>query len=182
MSFEMRGIISRIGFDEKGRCEITFTTKAKPEELENFRGGRELNIQLTHNRAKRSLTANNYMWALLDELSEALNESRELLYQRAIKDVGKYEDIIVPIDAYDDVQRAWNSKGTGWFAELVDTIPDFAGNECGQLRLYYGSSSYDTHTMKRLLDYIVQDCQAVGINTMTDRELSLLSEKWKGSY
>ena len=44
--------------------------------------------------------------------------------------------------------------------------------------LYYGSSTYDTKQMSRLIDNIVQDCQAVGIETLTPDKLALLLEEW----
>lgn len=40
--------------------------------------------------------------------------------------------------------------------------------------LYYGSSTYDGAQMARLIDNIVQDCKAVGIETMTPDELARL--------
>lgn len=47
------------------------------------------------------------------------------------------------------------------------------------MRAYNGSSSYDTKQMSRLIDYVVQDAKSLDIETMTDRELSLLKEGWR---
>lgn len=43
---------------------------------------------------------------------------------------------------------------------------------------YHGSSTYDTAQMSRLIDNIVQDCKALGIETMTPDKLSILKEEW----
>ena len=44
--------------------------------------------------------------------------------------------------------------------------------------LYYGSSTYDSAQMSRLIDLVVQECQAQGIETKTPEELALLKEDW----
>ena len=46
------------------------------------------------------------------------------------------------------------------------------------LHLYYGSSSFDKKQMSRLIDGVVQDCQAVGIETKTEAEIKSLLESW----
>ena len=43
--------------------------------------------------------------------------------------------------------------------------------------LYYGSSVYDTKQMSALIDHIVQDCKALGIETKTPAEIMLLNER-----
>ena len=45
--------------------------------------------------------------------------------------------------------------------------------------LYYGSSTFDTKQMSRLIDNIVQDCKAVGIETLTPQQLDALKEGWR---
>ena len=45
----------------------------------------------------------------------------------------------------------------------------------------YGSSTYDTAQMSRLIDNIVQDCKAVGIETLTPSELAKL-EGYEKNY
>ena len=46
------------------------------------------------------------------------------------------------------------------------------------LRCYYGSSTYDTKQMSQLIDNLVQDCKALGIETLTPDKLALLTEEW----
>ena len=43
---------------------------------------------------------------------------------------------------------------------------------------YRGSSVYDNAQMSRLIENIVQDCKAVGIETLTPSELERLKEGW----
>ena len=49
---------------------------------------------------------------------------------------------------------------------------------CKNVTLYYGSSTYDTRQMSRLIDLVVQDCKEQGIETMTPFELDALKERW----
>ena len=44
--------------------------------------------------------------------------------------------------------------------------------------LYSGSSEFDTAQMSRLIDNIVQDAKALGIETMPPKDLDALLEHW----
>jgi hypothetical protein len=47
-------------------------------------------------------------------------------------------------------------------------------NGCTNVILYYGSSTYNTAQMSLLIDHLVQDAKALGIETMTPQELEAL--------
>ena len=44
------------------------------------------------------------------------------------------------------------------------------------VRAYYGSSTYNTRQMSRLIDLVVQDAKALGVETMAPEELASLLE------
>ena len=44
---------------------------------------------------------------------------------------------------------------------------------------YYGSSTYDTVQMSRLIDLIVQECRQQDIETLTPLELARMKEEWR---
>ena len=69
----------------------------------------------------------------------------------------------------------YKRQGLGWQVETLES--KLKG--CTNVVLYYGSSSYDTKQMSMLIDNIVQDCKALGIETMTPRELQALKDGWK---
>lgn len=52
---------------------------------------------------------------------------------------------------------------------------------CINVTLYSGSSTYDTRQMSSLIDNIVQDCQAVGVETMPPDKLQSLLESRGGA-
>lgn len=46
------------------------------------------------------------------------------------------------------------------------------------MTLWYGSSTYDTEQMARLIDRVVEDCREAGIETMTPQQLAALKSQW----
>ena len=46
------------------------------------------------------------------------------------------------------------------------------------INAYYGSSSFNTKQMSRLIDGLVQDCRDSGIETKTQAEINSLLESW----
>lgn len=144
------------------------------EQLEKLQG-RSLNIDFKIFREKRSLNANNYAWQLISKLAEYMDISSIELYRKYIKDVGVYRDIDINEDAVNTLNTVWSNYGIGWFTEKVDLAEK---DGFVTVRLYYGSSVYNTKQMSRLIDNIVQDCHAVGIETMTPDEIANLTSLW----
>ena len=132
--------------------------------------------ELKEHREKRSLDANGYLWVLLDKLADALGESKENLYLRYVKVVGPFRDFCLAKEEAKTFRTAWSMLGTGWPTEQVDYSED---GERLVIRAYYGSSTYNTKQMSRLIDSVVEDCKALGIETMTPERLALLKEGWK---
>ena len=123
------------------------------------------------------MDANAYMWVLLDRLSAELRISKGELYQRYIREIGGVSDVLcVPNKAVEKFRREWESKGLGW---QTDTIP-IRTEGCTGVIVYYGSSSFDTHQMSRMIDSIVQDCQSIGLETKPEEEIKSLLEAWNG--
>ena len=97
------------------------------------------------------------------------------VYRNAVRDVGGNSEIVcVKAEAAPTLRKIWESRGLGWQTE--DDISKLPG--CVNVILYYGSSTFDTRQMSRMIDNLIQDAKAVGIETLSDRELSLLCEKW----
>lgn len=136
---------------------------------------KDLTCHLVRFRKKRSLDANAYCWVLIDKLSEKLNISKEELYRGYIKNIGGNNTVVcVPDKAVGELIKGWQHNGLGW---QTDTLPSKIEG-CTNVILYYGSSTYDTEQMSRLIDMVIQDCEAVDISTMTPRELAMLKQGW----
>ena len=137
----------------------------------------KLSIEVKPYRERRSLDANAYFFVLADKLAEKLNTTKEEIYRNAIKEIGGVsETVLVKNAAVERLCEGWRNNGLGW---QTDTFPSKIEG-CTNVILYYGSSTYDTAQMSRLIDNIVQDCKAVGIETRTPDELANLLSMWEG--
>ena len=127
-------------------------------------------------RKKRSLDANAYFWVLCDKLAEATGVPKEDIYRNAIRDIGGVSDTVCVTDkAATKLMQTWSGRGLGWFCESFPSkLPG-----CINVTLYSGSSTFDTRQMSRLIDNIVQDCAAVGIETATPDEIALMKARWQ---
>lgn len=130
-------------------------------------------------RAGRSLNANNYMWVLCQKISEAVGSiGKDDVYRQAIRQIGLFDYLPIRNDALDEFRRRWESKGTGWLAD-VDRESKMDGYTV--LCCYYGSSTYNTKEMSAVIDYLVAQAQDLGIETMTPEELSKLIGRWSNA-
>lgn len=162
--------------------EITFTTEDKIKAIaaaasyiDSLEDGKTYVLTIKEQKRRRSLDANAYAWVLLDKLAERLHEPKADIYRGYIREIGgNSETVCVRSEAAEQLCEGWQHNGLGWQAE---TMPSkLAG--CTNVVLYYGSSTYDTAQMSRLIDLIVQDCEAIGIETKDAAELDRLLEEW----
>lgn len=131
--------------------------------------------EIKEHREKRSLDANAYLWVLLDKLAQATKIPKTELYRKAIKEIGGVSDTVcVQQKAVDRLVSGWECNGIGWFTERSESRLE----GCVNVTLYYGSSVYDVHQMSRLIDYVVQDCKALGIETLPPDKLAAMKEEW----
>lgn len=174
---EIKATIQNLSFDLNGGAILSFKLQGSDgRAVYDEYNGKDLTLKISKFSPKRSKNANAYFWELCGRLSEKLNIPKDEVYREQIRHVGVYKDfqgISVP-DAK-TLRTAWEMLGTGWITEQVD----YDTSETVTVRCYYGSSQYNTRQMSRLIDNIVQDCEAVGINTMTPQELSLLKSEWE---
>lgn len=138
----------------------------------NFKPG---HYELKKKPKKRSLNANAFCWELCTRIGEAVGIPKEEVYRRSIREVGTYTPIPIKDEAVEEFQRIWSTHGVGWFADVIDNSK-LAGYKL--LFAYHGSSTYDTAQMARLIDNLIQDAQSLGIETLSEREKSLLLQEW----
>lgn len=128
--------------------------------------------ELTTKKKKRSKNSNNYFWSLLQELCQEMNLDVIKEYQRRVKELGIYRQWEIDTVNVPTFEKMWESKGIAWFTEKVDE-----NGEKTTINAYYGSSSYNSKQMSRLIDNLVQDCKEIGIETLDDLEIKELLEK-----
>lgn len=137
-----------------------------------------LRVKITRWSKKRSLDANAYCFVLIGKIAEKTGVPKDEVYREAVRNLGgNYDTVCIQNKAADALCEGWSHNGLGWITERFPSKID----GCVNVNLYYGSSTYDTKTMSRLIDNIVQDAKALGIETMTPAELMRLQEEWNGS-
>lgn len=130
-------------------------------------------------KKKRSKDANSYMWEMLSQMAEVLRTTKEELYRDYVKKYGIFKDFTLEEAVVDTFRHVWEKQGTAWPTERMDYTPD---GERLIVRAYYGSSTYNTKQMSRLIDAVVEDCKGLGIETMPPDKLAALKEDWRGQH
>lgn len=170
------GTIEDISIDyktQKPKILLVLNERESLSSLEELKEDK-LSVEIKRYRNKRSLDANAYMWVLISKLEEKLNVSKDIIYKDAIRNIGVYEVIPVKNEAVDRFIEAWSKNGLGWVCETTKSKLEGYTN----ILAYYGSSTYNTAEMSRLIDLIVQECKQLNIETMSQSELDSLIKSW----
>ncbi len=162
-----------------GKPLLTFEVDGDKETVislfEELRACEKLTVKVGKYRRKRSLDANAYCWTLIGLLAEKLNVPKSQIYRTAIREIGGNSDIVcVQNKAVEQLCDGWQKNGIGWQTE---TMPSKIEG-CTNVVLYYGSSTYDTAQMSRLINNVVEECMAQGIETKSREELDSLLGSW----
>ena len=142
------------------------------EFVNSLEDGKEYELTISNVVKKRSNDANRYFWELVGKLSAKINVPPEEIYRTFIKDVGgNYEVVPLRDDVVETWKNNWRSRGIGWVCDIIgeSKLRGYTNVIC-----YYGSSTYDTKQMSRLIELCVTECKAQGIETMTPQELAAL--------
>lgn len=135
-------------------------------------------VLIRRKRPKRSKNANAYMWTLCEQIAQLIGDRKETIYKQAIREVGVYSDVLVATgEPMAELIATWSNNGIGWFAESFE--PEYVSSKkMKRVRLYKGSSTYDSKQMSRLIDYIVEEAQDLGIETDTPDEIARMKALW----
>ena len=128
-----------------------------------------LNEEIEVKRKKRSNKANSYYWKMLQTLCYEMNLDVITEYKKRVKELGIFKQWEIDTENVPTFVHLWEDRGIAWFTEKVEEI----GNKT-IINAYYGSSSYNSKQMSKLIDNLIQDCRSVGIQTLEDIELEEL--------
>jgi len=161
-----------------GEWVLSFSTKGDAGKLFERLKDVDVDAEFKKHNPGRSKDANSFCWALCTDIGKALTPPlpKEDVYRKAIRDVGEYEPLPIREDAVETFQRRWASHGTGWFAEVVDNSKL---NGYKLVFAYYGSSTYDTASMGRLLDYLVDECRQMNLPLPARKEQEEMLSSWR---
>lgn len=110
----------------------------------------------------RTLTQNAYLWKLINEIANKVNKTKEEVYLQMLKDYGQSEVV--------SMLSSINPKGYFKYYEPIGTgiVND---KEFTHYKIYKGSSEFTTLEMKYLLDGVIQECENLGIPTLTQEQI-----------
>lgn len=166
----MIGKLRDMTFDARGKAILSLTVEDDFREEFDRLKGKELDVKIKEYKPKRSGEANRYLWVLCEKIAINQGCTKEEVYRKNIREVGVYAPLTLSPSAASRFSADWASRGIGWFCDVVDA-------SCpGEIDIfaYYGSSTYDTAEMSRLIKSIIEDAKALGIPTETPAELALL--------
>lgn len=175
----MRARLRDLSFGMDGRQVLSLTVlDGDFREVWDELRDSELEVTVKKYRKRRSLDANAYFFVLADKVAAAMGTTKEEVYRHCIREIGGVSDTVcVRNEAVEHLREVWGQNGLGWQSE---TFPSKIEG-CTNVVLYYGSSTYDTAQMARLIDNIIQDCKQLGIETATPDELADMLSLWESS-
>lgn len=150
--------------------------KDKLSDIEQLKG-LKLKIEAKKYIKKRTTNANNYFWKLLQELCELVEIEIIEEYKRRVKELGIFRIFRIETENIKMFEKMCTAQGIAWFCEIADTT--YIGDtEFKIVNAYYGSSSFSSKQMARLIDGVVQDCKVYGIETKPQAEIDSLLKEW----
>lgn len=174
----MTGNLKEISRGMGGEWIVSFVTRDNPVSMYYRLKDHEVNVEIKRATKPRSLDANAFCWALCSDIGKAITPPvpKEEVYRKAIREVGEYEPLPIKAEAVETFQRRWSSKGTGWFAEVIDDskLPGYK-----LVFAYYGSSTYDTAAMSKLIDYLVDEAQQMDLSIPASKEQEEMLKQWQ---
>lgn len=135
-----------------------------------------ITVEIKKERKKRSLNANAMCWALCDQIGEVIGTTREAIYRQAVHETGPYVDVKVPIKRELEAREMWHRRGIGW---ISDTLSHNGNN--AYIRMYFGSSVYNTEQMALLIDWLLDEAHDMGIQSYSDKERTEALNAWEDS-
>ena len=165
----MKGRIKDLGFGMGGDLTLTLSLPRHHADELKALTDTELSVEVKKWRNKRSLSANAYAWVLISRIAECIDPplSKEAVYLEMLKRYGQTGIISVEAEKAAPVKRElkyWESVGSG-------TV---AGKDFEHIRLWVGSSNYNTLEMSLFVQGIVSEAKELGIETLTPQELEQL--------
>ena len=161
-----------------GKVKVTFAVNESRKaltEYEKIKNVDKIKVTAVKYRNRRSLDANAYMWVLLEKMAEVLHTTKDDLYIQMLDRYGVFTHIVVQPQVVARVKAEWRAV-----RELGEiTVGSMTGI---QLQCFFGSSTYDTKEMARLIDGIISECKALDIETMTPDELDQMKAAWGQKY
>ena len=130
---------------------------------------KEYQVEIKEYKQKRSLNANAYAWVLINKIANVMRLSKEEVYLNMLKHYGQSQIISIVSEV--------NITGYFKYYEVIGTSI-LNNKEFNHIKVYKGSSEYDTKEMSIFIDGIVQEAKQLDIETLTPNQLAELKSLW----
>ena len=160
-----------------GEWLVSFTTRDDPGQIFDDLKGQAVKVEIKKASKRRSLSANAFAWALIDQIAEKTGLPQKEVYRNAIREIGGISDFYgMKEEAYPAFCELWTA---GHMGRQVEVIPGSGKPGWINVRAYKGSSDFDSRQMARLIDSLIQDAEQLGIPTMPDKEVERMVGAWR---
>lgn len=159
-----------------GRFTISLNINEEPGDIESLRDKR-LRIKITQDRKHRSLDANALLWHCLGQMAKAFTPPLDKweMYLEELRKYGKYSYVLMDEKAVESFKQMWRET------EVVGEV-DVNGRKAIQLLCFYGSSTYNTKEFSVLLDGVIEDMKALGLQPPIQRDIRSALEEWEKQH
>ena len=130
---------------------------------------KEYQVEIKEYKQKRSLNANAYAWVLINKIANVMRLSKEEVYLNMLKHYGQSQVV--------SIVSGVNITGYFKYYEVIGTSI-LNNKEFNHIRVFKGSSEYDTKEMSIFIDGIVQEAKQLDIETLTPNQLAELKALW----
>lgn len=185
---EGKGRLKRAARDwETGKFEVTFEMDFDFSRQIDEIKEKDLRISAKQWREKRSLDANAYYWALVTKLAEANHISKPRCHNLLLRRYGQN----MTIDGHGayiripDTEKAEEMALEASEYHIRPTSQVVTGSDGVGYRTYImlmGSSQYDTAEMSHLIDGLVDECKAAGIETLPPDEIKRMMNDYENEW
>ena len=128
-----------------------------------FNQDREKTFDIKEHKEKRSKSQNSYAWELITQIGNAVRKSKEEVYLDMLKHYGQREM----------VSMLSSINPNGYFKYYEEIGKGIVNNkEFTHYYIFKGSSEFDTKEMTIFIDGIIQECENLGISTLTPDEIA----------
>ena len=143
--------------------------------------GKDKLFDVKEHREKRSVSQNSYYWTLLSKLARKLHMSNARVHNMLLRDVAPPFEIggqvaMQPIPDTEEAEQQVLEAETYHLRPTSGIIETKDGKRCRWYVVLRGSSTFNTEEMSALLDKLIEDCKAQGIETMSPAELEKIRE------
>lgn len=172
----MQGRLTGFSLNRDGTQNVTVTVAADFSEMYDELQAAPVDVQIKKASKHRSMEANRYAWVLIDQIAARVHKPKTEVYREAIRDIGGVsQDTLMKTAAIPVFTGIWESMGLGNQVEVVDTEEETGWSS---IRIYYGSSHYNTMQMHDLLQNLIQTAEEQGIPTITPKEEARMLGTW----